>query len=61
MRLKNNTILISKTTKEKIIGEFTQLNFNPSTNLTNQSSNCEWIKDESNSSFEFSLPEKQNF
>ena len=55
-----NTIIIAKTKKGKIIGGFTPLSFNPSVNWTSKQ---DWlpIKDESNSSFLFSLSQKEKF
>ena len=55
-----NTIIIAKTKKGKIIGGFTPLSFNPSDNWTSYF-DYEDIKDESNSSFVFSLSEKNKF
>ncbi len=53
-----NTIIITKTTKGKIIGGFTPLSFNPTANQYYDYLN---IKDESKSSFLFSLSEKEKF
>ncbi len=55
-----NTIIIAKTKKGKIIGGFTPLILNPSANWSSPYE-YQYIKDESNSSFIFSLSEKQKF
>ena len=56
-----NTIIIAKTKKGKIIGGFTPLSFYPPNNKWTYWNDYEDIKDESNSSFLFSLSEKEKF